>query len=211
MRKEVFSMKKENVFIGGAVFAAIASSLCCVLPLVAVVFGLGAFGAASAFETLRPYLLVPAFAALAFSFYRIYFRREDCAEGDACATKPVSKLNQLFLWAGVLVILTFAFAPYYTGYLAAAVSKPQQPSTDTTMPASAEMESQASKTVVIDVEGMTCEGCAAHINETLKKLNGVVSAEADYPKKNVKVVFNPKQITLAQIKKAIDEIGYKAK
>jgi len=204
-------MKNENVFIGGAVFAAIASSLCCVLPFVAVVFGLGAFGAASAFETLRPYLLALAFAALAFNFYRVYFRREACAEGQSCATKPVNKINQLFLWAGVLVILTFAFAPYYTGYLAAAVSKPQQPSTDTTMPASAEMESQASKTVVIDVEGMTCEGCAAHINETLKKLNGVVSAEADYPKKNVKVVFNPKQITLAQIKKAIDEIGYKAK
>ncbi len=204
-------MKNENVFIGGAVFAAIASSLCCVLPFVAVVFGLGAFGAASAFETSRPYLLALAFAALAFNFYRVYFRREACAEGQSCATKPVNKINQLFLWAGVLVILTFAFAPYYTGYLAAAVSKPQQPSTDTTMPASAEMESQASKTVVIDVEGMTCEGCAAHINETLKKLNGVVSAEADYPKKNVKVVFNPKQITLAQIKKAIDEIGYKAK
>ena len=204
-------MKNENVFIGGAVFAAIASSLCCVLPFVAVVFGLGAFGAASAFETSRPYLLALAFAALAFNFYRVYFRREACAEGQSCATKPVNKIKQLFLWAGVLVILTFAFAPYYTGYLAAAVSKPQQPSTDTTMPASAEMESQASKTVVIDVEGMTCEGCAAHINETLKKLNGVVSAEADYPKKNVKVVFNPKQITLAQIKKAIDEIGYKAK
>ena len=66
-------MKKENVFIGGAVFAAIASSLCCVLPLIAVVFGLGAFGAASAFETLRPYLLVLAFAALAFSFYQHLF------------------------------------------------------------------------------------------------------------------------------------------
>jgi len=201
MRKEVFSMKKENVFVGGAVFAAIASSLCCVLPLVAVVFGLGAFSAASAFETLRPYLLILAFAALAFSFYRIYFRRDDCAEGDACATKPVSKINQLFLWAGVLAIVTFALAPYYTGYLAA---------TDT-MPAATETESQANKTVVIDVEGMTCESCAVHISETLKKLKGVVSAEANYPKKNVTVVFNPKQITIEQIKKAIDEIGYRAK
>jgi len=211
MTKEVFIMKKENVFIGGAVFAAIASSLCCVLPLAAVVFGLGAFGAASAFETLRPYFLVLAFAALAFSFYRVYFRREECAEGDACATKPVSKINQLFLWAGVLVILTFALAPYYTGYLAAATYQPQQSLAAPEMPAVAETESQADKTVVIDVEGMTCEGCAAHINETLKKLNGVVSAEANYPKKNVKVVFNPKQITLEQIKKAIGEIGYKAK
>ncbi|HXG85387.1 MAG TPA: mercuric transporter MerT family protein [Pyrinomonadaceae bacterium] len=107
MRKEVFSMKKENVFIGGAVFAAIASSLCCVLPLVAVVFGLGAFGAASAFETLRPYLLALAFAALAFSFYRVYFRREACAEGQSCATKPVNKINQLFLWGWCFGYLNF--------------------------------------------------------------------------------------------------------
>ncbi len=76
---------------------------------------------------------------------------------------------------------------------------------------STEGENQANKIVIIAVEGMTCEGCATHINETLKKLNGVVSAEASYQNKNVKVVFNPKQITLEQIKKAIDEIGYKAK
>ena len=204
-------MKKENVFIGGAVFAAIASSLCCVLPLIAVVFGLGAFGAASAFETLRPYLLVLAFSALAFSFYRVYFRREECAEGQSCSTKPISKINQIFLWSGLMATIAFALAPYYTGYIAAAVTTPHQPTTSETMPIAAETEAQANKTAIIEVEGMTCEGCAVHINETLKKVKGIVSAEANYPQKNVKVVYNPKQITLKQIKKAIDEIGYKAK
>ncbi len=203
-------MKKENVFIGGAVFAAIASSLCCVLPLVAVLFGVGAFGAASAFETLRPYLLVLALTALAFSFYRVYFRREECAEGENCATKPAGKINQIFLWTGLLAICAFALAPYYTGYLMAAASNLQQFSSEA-MPASSSEENQANKTVVIEVEGMTCAGCEPHINETLKKLNGVVSAEASYENKNVIVVYNPKQITLEQIKKAIDEIGYKAK
>lgn len=205
-------MKKENVFVGGAVFAAVASSLCCVLPLVAIVFGLGAFGAASAFETLRPYLLVLAFTALAFSFYRVYLRREKCAEGESCATKPVNKLNQIFLWSGLVLITAFALAPYYTGYIVSAVvTNPQKPSTDATMPIAVETESQANKTVIIEVDGMSCAGCEPHINETLKALNGVASAEASYKNKNVKVVFNPKQITLEQIKKAIDEIGYKAK
>ncbi|MEJ7863027.1 MAG: mercuric transporter MerT family protein [Pyrinomonadaceae bacterium] len=203
-------MRKENVFIGGAVFAAIASSLCCVLPLIAVVFGLGAFGAATAFDTLRPYLLVLAFAALAFSFYSLYFRREECAEGQSCATKPVNKINQLFLWVGLLAISAFALAPYYTGYLMAAASQPPQVSSEK-MPAASAEESQANKTVIIEVDGMTCAGCEPHINDTLKQLNGVFSAEASYQNKNVKVVFNPKQITLEQIKKAIDEIGYKAK
>ena len=202
-------MKKENVFIGGAVFAAIASSLCCVLPLIAVVFGLGAFGAASAFETFRPYFLVLAFSALTFSFYRVYFRREDCAESEACATKPVGKINQIFLWSGLMAITVFALAPYFTGYLMAAASQPPQVSGETISAASS--ESQANKTVIIEVDGMTCAGCEPHVNETLKKLNGVASSEASYQNKNVKVVYNSKQTTLEQIKKAIGEIGYKAK
>lgn len=203
-------MKKENIFIGGAVFAAIASSLCCVLPLAAVLFGVGAFGTASAFETLRPYLLVLAFAALAFSFYRVYFRREECAEGESCATKPINKINQIFLWAGLLAICAFAFAPYYTGYLMAAAGNPQKFSSEA-MPAASSEENLANKTIVIEVEGMTCAGCEPHINETLKKINGVISAEASYENKNVKVVYNSKQISLERIKVAIEEIGYKAK
>ena len=211
MKKELLVVKKENVFIGGAVFAAFVSSLCCVLPLIAVVFGLGAFGAASAFDSFRPYLLAFAFTAIAFSFYRVYFRREKCAEGESCATKPVNRVNQFFLWMGTAVIVAFALAPYYTGYLAAAVANPKQPPTDAAMPVAVETENQTNKTAIIAVEGMTCAGCEPHINETLKALNGVLSSEASYQNKNVKVVYNPKQISLEQIKKAIDEIGYKAK
>lgn len=203
-------MRKENVFIGGAVFAAIASSLCCVLPLIAVVFGLGAFGAASAFDTLRPYLLVLAFAALGFSFYSIYFRHEKCVEGETCAKKPVNKISQLFLWFGLIAISAFALAPYYTGYLMVAAGNAPQVSSEA-MPAALLEESQANKTIVIEVDGMTCAGCEPHINDTLKQLNGVASSQASYQNKNVKVVYNPKQITLEQLKKAIDEIGYKAK
>lgn len=33
-------MEKSNVFVGGAMLAAFVSSLCCVLPLIAVIFGL---------------------------------------------------------------------------------------------------------------------------------------------------------------------------
>ncbi len=69
----------------------------------------------------------------------------------------------------------------------------------------------AAKTVVIDVEGMTCEGCAKLIDETLNKLKGVISAKASYKNKNVKVVYNPKEITLAEIKKAISDLGYTPK
>ena len=63
----------KNLFLGSAIVAAAASSLCCILPVLAVALGLGGFGIASVFEMLRPYLLVFVVLALAFSFYQHTF------------------------------------------------------------------------------------------------------------------------------------------
>lgn len=82
----------ELLLLGGAVIAAIVSSLCCILPVIAVVFGLGAFGIASTFESMRPYLLALASAALAFAFYKSYFRRSDCTVITYKHTKIINKL-----------------------------------------------------------------------------------------------------------------------
>lgn len=199
----------KNIFLGSAFVAAVVSSLCCILPVLSVALGIGAFGFASVFETLRPYLLVVAFLALGFAFYKTYFRREECVEGEACATKPIGRINQLFLWIATIAIVTFALFPFYTGFLVSALGS-KSPETPNQINAASENEAQ-NKTVIIEVEGMTCEGCASHIDETLKKLKGVISAEASYKNKNVKVVYNPNQITLEKIKNAINEIGYVAK
>ena len=53
-------MIKERIAAGGAVASAFACSLCCIGPLLAVGLGLGAVGAASGIEPLRPYLLAAA-------------------------------------------------------------------------------------------------------------------------------------------------------
>ena len=200
----------SNWFLGSAVIAAIASSLCCILPVLSVALGLGAFGVASMIETLRSYLLVVAFLALGFSFYQTYFRQEKCNEGEACATKPIGRFNQFVLWFATIAIVAFALFPFYTGYIVSALDGRTTPPTTETNVVS-ENEAEKPKTVFIVVEGMTCEGCASHINEELKKLKGVISAEASYKNKNVKVVYNPNQVTLEQIKKAINDIGYVAK
>ena len=193
--------------MGGGIVVAIASSLCCVLPLIAVIFGLGAFGVASAFETLRPYLLVLAFAALGYGFYHVYFRRKECAPSESCATKPVNRINQLSLWIASTVIILFALAPYYTGYIAAAITAPRLPATESA-PVAAPDETAAKKTIVLNIRGMTCEACETHIEIPLRKLHGVISAEADYKKHNVIVVYDPAQVTVEKIKETITATGY---
>jgi mercuric ion transport protein len=199
----------RNWFLGSAFAAAVVSSLCCILPVLAIALGIGAFGFASVFETLRPYLLVVAFMALGFAFYKTYFRRETCAEDEVCATKPIGRINQLFLWVATIGIIAFALFPFYTGYLVSAFGSDASEISNQSSAASENIGQ--SETAIIEVEGMTCEGCASHIDETLKKLKGVISAKASYKDKNVKVVYNPNQITLEKIKKAINEIGYVAK
>ncbi|CAN5661075.1 hypothetical protein BH20ACI4_BH20ACI4_14010 [soil metagenome] len=199
----------KNLFLGSAFVAAIVSSLCCILPVLSVALGIGAFGVASVFETLRPYLLIVAFLALGFAFYKTYFRREECGEDKICATKLIGRINQIFLWVATIGIITFALFPFYTGFLVSAFGS-DAPETSNQVIVASENEAQ-NETVIIEVEGMTCEGCASHIDETLKKLKSVISAKASYKDKNVKVVYNPNQITLEKIKKAINEIGYVAK
>jgi copper chaperone CopZ len=195
----------------GAIVAAVASSLCCILPVVAVIFGLGAFGIASVFETLRPYFLVLAVAALGFSFYQAYFRKEACDDGEACATKPVGRINRMMIWFALVGVIAIAAFPYYSGYVLAAVDRtsvvePSKP--NDAQPVAIDAEAQNRKTVVIGVSGMTCEDCATHLNTALSRIKGVISAEASYPNKNVKVVYNPKQVTLDRIRQGIHDAGY---
>lgn len=197
-------MIKENIYLGGSTVSAIGSKLCCIGPLMLGV-GLGATGVAAIIEPFRPYLLGVAILSLAFSFYSVYFRREKCADGSSCAVKTAGRTTKTFLWVTAFLVTAVAFLPFYVGYLAA-VTIPQN---DTSAFSAAENE--PNKTVVIEVEGMTCEGCAMTINQTLRKMKGIVSAEGSFKDKNVKVVYDLKQTTLDEIKQAINALGYKAK
>lgn len=198
-------MKSEKFALGGAVAAAFGAGLCCIGPVLFALFGLGAFGAASVFESLRPYLLAVAVLALAFGFYRVYFRREQCAPGEACATKPINKVNRAALWVALIAVGAFALSPYYVGYLAAAVVR-QKPA----IPVAA-TQATALETVTVEVEGMTCESCEVPIKAALDKTSGVRVAEVSYKNGNARIQFDPTQTNLNQIKSAITSTGYKAK
>lgn len=208
----------KNVFLGSAIVASVASSLCCILPVIAIAFGLGAFGIASVFETLRPYLLIVSVAALAFGFYQTYFRSEECAEGQACSTKPVGRFNRSMLWLATVVIGAFAFFPYYTGFIVSALDRPEQSTFSNGLGVTSDgannelsavpAESQKRSTVVIAVGGMTCEDCATHLNIALKRIKGVINAQASYREKNVKVVYDPTQVEIERIRQGIRDAGY---
>ncbi|MCA1601043.1 MAG: cation transporter [Acidobacteria bacterium] len=197
-------MKAERLTMFGAVFAAFAASLCCILPLVFVVLGLGAFGAAAAFETARPYLLGVAAVLLAFGFYRAYFRREEaCASGEECATKPVSRVSRVGLWLASVAVIAFALAPYYTGTLARQI-----------IPSNTQPSDVGSQPVEVrakyKITGMTCSGCAETIRLALERTTGVRRAEVSYERAEAVVDYDPQATTPEKIRDAINQTGFKA-
>ncbi|MDQ3686261.1 MAG: mercuric transporter MerT family protein [Acidobacteriota bacterium] len=198
-------MKKDNIVLGGSIFAAIGASICCVGPVLFALLGLGAFGASSLFLSLRPYLLAVAVLAIAFGFYRAYFRREACAPGEACATKPVSRAGRTFLWVSTVAVLAFAFSPYYAGTLARRMtSGTAAPGTMPYVAASQPAVAQAT----FKVSGMTCAGCEATIRLALEQTPGVRRAEVSYDRGEAVVEYDQNATTLDKLRDAINRTGY---
>ncbi|VAX23159.1 Lead, cadmium, zinc and mercury transporting ATPase; Copper-translocating P-type ATPase [hydrothermal vent metagenome] len=64
--------------------------------------------------------------------------------------------------------------------------------------------------VTIPIGGMTCAACAARIEKGLKKTKGVVDASVNYATEKATVTFDNSEARLSDLKKAIENAGYKA-
>ncbi|MDY1591387.1 MAG: heavy metal translocating P-type ATPase [Methanofastidiosum sp.] len=62
--------------------------------------------------------------------------------------------------------------------------------------------------VVLKVGGMTCVMCANSIESALARLDGVVEVNVNVSSEKVYVTFNPKVVSIPDMKKAIEESGY---
>ena len=71
------------------------------------------------------------------------------------------------------------------------------------------MNNQATQTLTLPVEGMTCASCVARVEKTLKKVEGVEIANVNLATENVTVSFDPAKADLATMAAAVEEAGYK--
>lgn len=102
---------------GAAVAAGFAASLCCIGPVLGVLVGMGAAGAASSrLLPLRPYLLVVTAGLLGLAFYQAYRPAPiDCADG-VCPPASTRRARLLVWIAAILVVLFLAF-PWYVKFI----------------------------------------------------------------------------------------------
>lgn len=143
--------------------------------------------------------MVASVLALAFGFYRLYFRREVCAPGEACATKPASRVARITLWTASVAVLIFALSPYYVGTLARHLSSNRE---------NVKAAQSVTARETFQVSGMTCAGCETTIRLALDQTPGVRSAEVSYDRGEAVVEYDTTLTNTDKLRAAINETGY---
>ncbi len=185
--------------LGGSVVAALAASLCCILPIVAGSAGLAALSAAAIFERWRPYLLAVTAGLFMIGAALAWRDREKfCVPGSLCATKPMKRWNLLALGVlGVLVAGLAAF-PYYSATVAAAANH-RPPASGAAL---------ITATTSFGIAGMNCPSCAAGLQATFRRLPGVVTATVDYDARRATVTYDPAKQAPEAFKQLVRQAGY---
>lgn len=60
----------------------------------------------------------------------------------------------------------------------------------------------------LPVQGMTCASCVAHVEGALKELPGVSRVNVSLAAGKANLTFNPAQVTLAEMRRAVEGVGY---
>lgn len=186
-------LKKNNswIFQAGAVFSAILASSCCWLP--AILIGAG-FSSASVLliEKYRWLFIALTLVLVGLAFY-VSFKSKK--QDDCCGESK--KDNRKYLVIGSLAILVILASPYINF----ASSPVLGPTTK-----------MSKKVVTLQIEGMTCGGCATNIEKSLAGQKGVDAISVDYNKKSAIIGFDPALITSKFLRSSIEKSGqYKTK
>ena len=62
--------------------------------------------------------------------------------------------------------------------------------------------------VTLKIGGMICASCVKTIENSLKKLDGIIDVNVDFGNEKAFVTYNPKVVMLADMKKVIEKAGY---
>lgn len=190
-------MKGKFITISG-ILAALLSSACCIVPLLALVAG--SAGWASSFfwlEPFRPWLMGLAVLALGVAWYN----KLTVPENTACDCN--SKKNTFWQTKTFLIILTvvtgllLTFPEYAHNFYPKSKKK-----------TIVEADEKHVREAYFMIQGMSCDGCAEHITDELTSLTGVMACTTSYEKGNSIVKFDETQTNPDSIAYVIKELGY---
>lgn len=193
--------KTSKGLIGAGLLSAIAASLCCITPVLALIAG--SSGIASTFswlEPARPYLIGITVLVIGFAWYqKLKPRTKEQIECD-CETDEKPSFLQSKMFLGIVTVfaaLMLAF-PYYSHIFF--------PKTESKVII---IESNNIASANFEIAGMTCQGCEEEVKHEVSQLSGFISAEVNHETGKATVKFDKSKTTIEQVATAINATGYK--
>lgn len=191
-------MKTDNKLIGTGIFTAIAASLCCITPILALIAGTS--GLASTFswlEPFRPYFIGLTILVLGFAWYQKLKPKKQIDCNCDTEEKPKSIQSKMFLGiVTVFAIVMLAF-PYYSSIF--------YPKTEKQIIV---VDKSTVQKAEFTISGMTCTSCEANVNHEVNKLTGIINSTTSYDNGKTVVAFDNSKTNIAEIEKAINSTGY---
>lgn len=193
----MINTKNNKKLLGSSILLAFTSSLCCIVPLLAIFGSAGSFlSMFSWLESIRPYLLGATALALAIAFYQAY--KSSAKDNCGCEEKKTGLHSKTFLWIVAFLSLMLATFPNYA------------PLFQKTRVKQSIISNSSSKQSVLHIRGMSCPACEGHINQALESKKGVQSVITSYEKGQTVVKFDSTQVSLAELTATVEkETGYK--
>jgi len=191
-------MKKDKKLIGAGLLTAIASSLCCITPVLALLSGTS--GIASTFswlEPFRPYLIGFTILVLGFAWYQKLKPKKEIDCNCETDEKPSFIQSKLFLGVVTVLAIVMTAFPYYSSVFYPKSEKKIIVVDKTNI-----------QTINLEIKGMTCTSCEEHINHSVNQLNGIVKIKSSYENGNAEIEFDNSKTTLEEIEKAVNSTGY---
>lgn len=194
-------LKSTNGFTSAGVAAAIAASLCCLTPVIALFAGSSSIAANLAWlAPARPYLIGLCVVVLSVAWY-LKLKQTGAADIDCnCETGKKATFIQSKKFLGIVtcfavVMLTF---PLYAKMFYPPSGTPVNP-----------IKFGKQQEVRFAVQGMTCAACENHVNSELAKVAGVVTYKTSFDSRSSLVSFDESKVGVSQIVAAINKTGYK--
>jgi mercuric ion transport protein len=198
----MINIKSPGPYTGAGLLSAFAASLCCITPVIALLAGSSSIASNfSWIDPARPYLIGLTIVVLAFAWYGKLKPAKTNDMDCNCQTTPTTSFLQSKSFLGIVTVFAMLMLTFPL-YAKIFYPKPKVEVAKTSV-------DNTNQKAIFIIQGMTCEGCEAHVNNELSKVAGVLTYKTSYNNGNSLVTFNSSKVHLETVEAAINKTGYK--